>query len=144
MHNSLRRPARLLAVPTIALLALVAGAGSADARDYSDSDSDTTTSSTASSTASPTPSSAPRSAAPTSGTTPSGSLPGGSSSGPTQMPEGWVTAPGDVVTTDNGAISACNTACVAPLEELLNHMFDVLHPSGPNGSPATNSPQTST
>lgn len=140
MHNSLRRPARALAVPTIALLTLVTWAGSADAKDYPDSSSDTT----ASSTASPTPSSAPRSAAPASGTaTPSGSSSAAPSAG------GENPTSGDVVKAENGTISACNSACVANLDELLNHMLDVLHPDGSPASTTgtddggTTGPQTS-
>jgi uncharacterized protein YkwD len=67
----------------------------------------------------------------------SGSSAGGSTAGPSGS--GTPTAAPTVQpeTAPNGLISACTGACLVTLDELLTHMFDVLHPGGaPSATPA--------
>jgi uncharacterized protein YkwD len=66
----------------------------------------------------------------------SGSSAGGSTAGPSGS--GTPTAAPTVQpeTAPNGLISACTGACLVTLDELLTHMFDVLHPAAPSATPA--------
>jgi uncharacterized protein YkwD len=132
----MRHPPRGLLLAAVAGPVVLLGAGPA-AADQSPADPTPTAGQTAEATAGAagtsgepgTPGTTSASADSTS-TSSSDSSAGGSTAGPsgsgTPAPE---TAP-------NGLISACTGACLVTLDELLTHMFDVLHPAAPSATPA--------
>jgi uncharacterized protein YkwD len=133
----MRHPPRGLLLAAVAGPVVLLGAGPA-AADQSPADPTPTAGQTADATAgaagtSGEPGTPGTTSASADSTSPSSSdsSAGGSTAGPsgsgTPAPE---TAP-------NGLISACTGACLVTLDELLTHMFDVLHPAeSPSATPA--------
>jgi uncharacterized protein YkwD len=136
----MRHPPRGLLLAAVAGPVVLLGAGPA-AADQTPADPTPTAGQTADATAgaagttgepgTPGTTSASADSTSTSSSSSSGSSAGGSTAGPsgsgTPAPE---TAP-------NGLISACTGACLVTLDELLTHMFDVLHPAeSPSATPA--------
>jgi uncharacterized protein YkwD len=73
----------------------------------------------------------------TSSSSSSGSSAGGSTAGPSGSGTPAAAPTVQPETAPNGLISACTGACLVTLDELLTHMFDVLHPGGaPSATPA--------